>query len=88
MTMSRRIFSRIILTVTLLTLCVLSGNAQTYGSYTPYSIFAVGDLAAPGNAYSKTMGGVGIANRTNRFLNPINPASGAVYHLWSDSDSV
>ncbi len=50
-------------------------HAQTYGSYTPYSIYGVGDLALPGTAYNKTMGGVGIANRNHRFLNPLNPAA-------------
>ena len=49
--------------------------AQTYGSYTPYSIFGVGDIATPGNAYNKSMGGVGIAGRSNRFINPRNPAA-------------
>ena len=63
------------LSVILLTAAGLGANAQTYGSYTPYSIFGVGDLASPGNAYNKTMGGVGIANRSHRFLNPLNPAS-------------
>ena len=58
-----------------MTLCSLGANAQTYGSYTPYSIFAVGDLASPGTAYNKSMGGVGVAGRSNRFLNPINPAA-------------
>ena len=53
----------------------LGMDAQTYGSYTPYSIFGVGDMASPGTAYNKTMGGVGIANRNHRFLNPMNPAA-------------
>ncbi|MBO4263267.1 MAG: hypothetical protein J5871_01130 [Bacteroidales bacterium] len=48
---------------------------QAYGSMTPYSIFGVGDMAAPGTAYNKTMGGVGIAGRTNRHINVLNPAS-------------
>ena len=50
-------------------------DAQTFGSHTPYSIFGVGDLASSGTAYNKSMGGVGIASRSNRFLNPLNPAS-------------
>ena len=50
-------------------------SAQTFGSYTPYSIFGIGDLATPGTAYNKSMGGVGIASRNNRFLNPLNPAA-------------
>ena len=75
MTMSRRIFSSIILSVAFLTLFSLGASAQTYGSFTPYSIFAVGDMATPGTAYNKSMGGVGIAGRSNRFLNPLNPAA-------------
>ena len=31
----------------------------TYGSYSPYSIFGVGDISKQGTAYNKTMGGVG-----------------------------
>ena len=53
----------------------VGAKAQTYGSYTPYSIFGVGDLASPGTAYNKSMGGVGIAGRSHRFINPLNPAS-------------
>ncbi|MBQ1635764.1 MAG: hypothetical protein II424_04445 [Bacteroidales bacterium] len=73
--MSRRIFSSIALSAALLLLCGLGVSAQTFGSYTPYSIFAVGDLANPGTAYNKSMAGVGIAGRSNRFINPVNPAA-------------
>ena len=50
-------------------------SAQTYTSDTPYSCFGVGDLYTLGGAYNKTMGGVGIASRTNRYMNVVNPAS-------------
>ena len=63
------------LSFAILTAAGLCAQAQTYGSYTPYSIFAVGDLASPGTAYNKTMGGVGVANRSHRFLNTVNPAA-------------
>ena len=59
----------------MLTAPVLSLKAQTFGSYTPYSIFGVGDISTAGTAYNKAMGGVGIAARNNRFLNPLNPAA-------------
>lgn len=56
--------------------CVgLSLAAQSYGSYTPYSIFGVGDLSEPGSAYNKSMAGTGIATRNHRFLNTANPAA-------------
>ena len=50
-------------------------GAQTYGSYAPYSIFGIGDLSDGGTAYNRSMGGVGIAARSNRFVNPLNPAA-------------
>lgn len=73
--MSRRIFSSLLLSFVILAAAGSGVKAQTYGSYTPYSLFGVGDLASPGTAYNKTMGGVGIANRNHRFLNITNPAA-------------
>ncbi|MBR4826269.1 MAG: hypothetical protein IKZ91_00090 [Bacteroidales bacterium] len=73
--MSRRIFNSLLAAAVLLAASGLSLSAQTFGSYTPYSIFGVGDLATPGSAYNKSMGGVGIAARNHRFLNPLNPAA-------------
>ena len=73
--MLRRIFSSLLLSALLSAVSGLSLCAQTYGSYTPYSMFGVGDLASPGTAYNKSMGGVGIASRSHRFLNPMNPAA-------------
>lgn len=61
-----------------LVLPVLSARAEDGGSYagfTPYSVFGVGELAMPGTAYNKTMGGVGIASRNNRYINVLNPAA-------------
>ena len=75
MNMSRRIFSSLLLSALVLTAASLGANAQTYGSYTPYSIFGVGDMASQGTAYNKSMGGVGIASRNHRFINPLNPAA-------------
>ena len=47
----------------------------TYGAYSPYSIFGIGDISKEGTAYNKSMGGVGIAARNNRFINYLNPAA-------------
>ncbi|MBP5397077.1 MAG: hypothetical protein J6Y32_00350 [Bacteroidales bacterium] len=44
-------------------------------SYSPYSVFAVGDLVREGTAYNKTMGGVGIAGRDHHYINYLNPAA-------------
>lgn len=44
-------------------------------SYSPYSVFGIGDLYRQGNTYNKAMGGVGIAGRDRRNINILNPAS-------------
>ena len=54
--------------------CV-SAQDGTYGAYSPYSIFGVGDLSKQGTAFNKSMGGVGIATRNRRFINISNPAA-------------
>ena len=54
--------------------CVHAQNG-TYGAYSPYSIYGIGDISKEGTAYNKSMGGVGIANRNNRFINIQNPAA-------------
>jgi len=53
----------------------LSAQTGEYGSFSPYTIFGVGDLATPGSAYNRSMGGVGIASRNHRYLNTVNPAA-------------
>ena len=55
-----------------LPLCAQNG---AYNGFSPYSVYGVGDLHAPGTAYNATMGGVGIAARSRRFVNTMNPAS-------------
>lgn len=52
-----------------------SYSQEAYSGFSPYSIYGLGDIGNGGNAYSKGMAGVGIANRTSRFINLANPAS-------------
>ena len=65
-----------VLFVFFMTICVLSFSQDgTYGAYSPYSIYGVGDISKEGTAYNKSMGGVGIATRNRRFINYLNPAA-------------
>ena len=73
--MSRRILNRAVLAVTVALCAAFSAHGQATGTYTPYSIYGVGDLAQPGTAWNKTMGGVGVGVRNNRYLNLLNPAA-------------
>lgn len=52
-----------------------SQDNGAYGSYSPYSVYGIGELSMQGTAYNKSMGGVGIASRNKRFINYLNPAA-------------
>lgn len=56
----------------------LSLNAQTtdaLGTYSPYSMFGIGEIDRSGTAFNYSMGGLGIGIRDNRFINYVNPAA-------------
>ena len=50
------------------------GQNEAYNSYSPYSMYGIGDISKFGTAYNKSMGGVGIATRDKRNINILNPA--------------
>ena len=55
-------------------LCVYAQDGA-HGSYSPYSIYGIGDISKQGTAYNKGMGGTGIAARNKRYINYLNPAA-------------
>ena len=55
--------------------CALAQTDGTYGGYSPYSVFGVGQLHQSGTSWNRGMGGVGIAARNHRFVNVLNPAA-------------
>ena len=69
-------FDKILLVLTL-ALCTLPLSAQNeaFTSYSPYSMYGIGDISRFGNAYNVSMGGVGIATRDKRNINILNPAA-------------
>lgn len=73
--MIRKIERLFLLSVFLIISLSVSAQDGTYGAYSPYSIFGIGDLSKNGNAYTKSMGGIGIATRNRRILNHVNPAA-------------
>ena len=75
MNMIRKIEKLIILTVFLVIGVCVSAQDGTYGAYSPYSIYGIGDISKEGTAYNKSMGGTGIATRNRRFVNYLNPAA-------------
>ena len=49
----------LLLTVFLIISVSVSAQDGTYGAYSPYSIFGIGDISKEGTAYNKSMGGTG-----------------------------
>lgn len=74
---NRLIFRGILLffTISFFSGKVWSQTTDALGTFTPYSIFGVGDLAKQGNAMNLGMGGIGIGVRNRLFINYLNPAS-------------
>ena len=54
---------------------VLRAQDGAYGGYSPYSVYGIGNLTVQGNAYTRGMGGIGVATRNNRYINVVNPAA-------------
>ena len=75
--MLRRIFKISVIAAAAILCSGKQSFAQSgeYGSFSPYSIFGIGDLSQQGSAYNRSMGGVGVASRNVRFLNVLNPAA-------------
>ena len=75
--MAGRMRNRLMVTLSALGLC-FGAAAQTdgtYSGYSPYSVYGIGNLHHNGAAWQAQMGGVGVASRTNRYINIQNPAS-------------
>ena len=74
--MSRRLVNRLwLLLVLFMAGLPLYAQGGTDSGFSPYSVYGVGDLHFSGTAYNRSMGGVGVAARTKRFVNIMNPAS-------------
>ena len=73
--MIRKIEKILLLSVFLIIGVLVHAQDGTYGAYSPYSIYGIGDLSKQGTAFNKGMGGVGVAMRNRRFINYLNPAA-------------
>ena len=59
-------------------MCAFSLRAEdenAHNSFSPYSLFGLGNMDKGGSAYNRTMGGVGIASRSRSYINLLNPAA-------------
>ena len=57
----------------------MGASAQNFSSsintYSPYSMYGLGELATPGNAAMRAMGGVGVGMMSYTMVNMLNPAA-------------
>lgn len=69
--------NKILVGIVLLLSAVISHAQEggAFGSFSPYSVYGVGDLSTGGTAFTRSMGGVGVATRNKRFINIQNPAA-------------
>lgn len=65
----------ILLTLVLFSQQVIAQTTDALSSFTPYSIFGLGDVIRPGTSFNKGMGGIGIGVRDHRSINYLNPAA-------------
>ena len=75
MNMSDKFYSVILLGLLFVCLPLSGQTGGSYGAYSPYSVFGLGELSREGTAYNRSMGGTGIASNNRRFLNTMNPAA-------------
>ncbi len=54
---------------------IFAQTTDALSSYTPYSIFGLGDVVRQGTAFNKGMGGIGIGVKDVRSINYLNPAA-------------
>lgn len=52
--------------------------ASSVNTYSPYSMYGMGELSTKGNVIQRSMGGMGIAMWTNNMVNVLNPAAYAL----------
>lgn len=68
--------SRVIIAVALLLPmgAVAQKLTSSVNTYSPYSMYGLGELATPGNVAMRSMGGVGVAMYSQSMVNMLNPA--------------
>ena len=54
---------------------VSAQNVDALNTYSPYSMYGIGDISTLGTSINAGMGGIGIGVRDNKYINMVNPAS-------------
>lgn len=54
-------------------------STDALGTFTPYSMFGVGEISRAGTSLNRGMGGIGVGLRDNRYINYLNPAAASAH---------
>jgi long-subunit fatty acid transport protein len=54
---------------------VYAQSVDALNTYTPYTLFGIGEISKQGTSFNKAMGGIGIGIKDHRYINYLNPAS-------------
>ena len=74
--LNKKIFNVIIAVVMLLPLGVTAQTlTSSVNTYSPYSMYGLGELSTPGTVMQRSMGGVGVAMFSTTSVNMLNPAA-------------
>lgn len=73
---SKQFYKAIIAAVLLLPMGAAAQNlTSSINTYSPYSMYGLGELSTPGNVAMRSMGGVGVAMLSTSAVNMLNPAA-------------
>lgn len=72
--LNKQIFKVIIALVLLPMGAMAQTLTSSINTYSPYSMYGLGELSTPGNVAMRSMGGVGVAMWSNNMVNMLNPA--------------
>lgn len=62
---------------------LVKAQNSSINTFSPYTLFGIGDMATPGTAYIRSMGGAGVAYRNPMMINYLNPASASAVQRQS-----
>lgn len=76
--MQNRILSQLLIIVAVVLPSLTFGQTNTVNTFSPYSLYGLGELQSPGTIQTRSMGGAGVAMRSSTSINLLNPASYSV----------
>ncbi len=71
----KKVVIRVLAGIVLLAPASAAAQSSSINTFSPYTLYGLGDLTTPGPAYIRSMGGAGVAYRDMYRINYLNPAA-------------